>query len=195
MKKFFTVLFSVMFFTAIQGCAAQQLGTLPKSGLMKADPFSVWKTIQLEKDKSADGFRDALKKEGYTIDCLANYILGTVNLTIDGTRKVELVKVSMSDLGFTKETKGIDIYHKALSLGLKLCPREVGLELPLQYKDQPNGEGIVVASDPMKGPKEMPIDFLFSINRMTDGAKMLQAANGGRNYLWPPGEVSFIFSK
>jgi hypothetical protein len=157
MKKFFGRIL-LLVFIAVQGCVAQQPGTSPNGNVVvKADPFAVWKTIRLEKDKNANDFRDALKQEGYTVDALADYILGNINLTIDGTREVRLVKVSMSDLGFTKETKGYDIYLKALSLGLKICPREAGLVLALQYKDQPNGEGIVIASDPMTGPKEMPI--------------------------------------
>ena len=98
--------------------------------------------------KTADHFREALKQSGYSITDWANDILrklSTANKEVD----VDLVKVSISELGFKKGANYSEICEKALCFELELCPAEVGPQLRLQYPDQPKNEWLGVAMTPL----------------------------------------------
>lgn len=113
--------------------------------------FPTWKTIELGTGlQNASSFREALKDGGFRIDDWGNDIL--CNPAFRGTKEtssVELVLVSVAELGFFFNTRRKDIYERAISLGLELCPNEVGPQLRLQYKDQPRGEWLLVAMEPV----------------------------------------------
>ncbi|MFZ2556179.1 MAG: hypothetical protein WAZ27_04585 [Minisyncoccia bacterium] len=59
----------------------------------------------------------------------------------------ELVIVSVAQLGFQNGATTKEIHDKAKKLGLDLAPAEVGPHLRLQYKDQPQGEWLVVGME------------------------------------------------
>jgi len=111
--------------------------------------FKVFKTLKLGTDpRTADQFREAFKDGGFKISDWADDILGKTSLTTKET-DAELVVMSVGELGFKNGAKRKDIYKRALSLGLELCPAEVGPQLRLQYKDQPNGEWLLIAMEPI----------------------------------------------
>ncbi len=113
--------------------------------------FAVWKTIKLGTGlKTADDFRKALKQSECKIGDWGNDILGKPAFTASETEtEVDLVVVSIAELGFKDGATRKDIYNKAKKLGLELCPNEVGPQLRLQYKDQPIGEWLRVAMEPI----------------------------------------------
>ena len=112
--------------------------------------FNVWKTIKLGNYKNADEFRKALKKNGFKIGDWANDILSKPAFTVAGaSEEIQLVNVSVADLGFKNGATYKDICTKAKELGLELCPNEVGPQLRLQYKDQPKGEWLRIAMEPI----------------------------------------------
>jgi len=112
--------------------------------------FAVWKTIKLGTGlKNADDFRKAIKKGGMRIGDWSNDILRKPAFKVSKTEiELDLVNVSVRELGFKQGAKRSDIITKALELGLQLCPSEVGPQLRLQYTDQPNGEWLLVGMDP-----------------------------------------------
>ncbi len=113
--------------------------------------FAIWKTIKLGTGlKTADDFRKALKRSGCKIGGWGNDILGKPTFTAsDIEMEVDLVNVSVAELGFKEGATRKDIYNKAKKLGLELCLNEVGPQLCLQYKDQPSGEWIRIAMEPI----------------------------------------------
>ncbi len=184
MKKFFTILFMFLVFSLIQNSALTQTN----------GKFPVWQTVLGTNINSADGFRGALRLQSYKIDDMADFILGKIIFPTDETKLIKLVKVSMKDLGLKDDTTGIDIYKKAVGQGLQLCPREVGPRLALQYMDQPNGDEVVVASEPIAGPSAMPVSLVFRISRLVDGVHLLEVASGDLNHVWhPSSDTKFIF--
>lgn len=108
--------------------------------------FPIWKTIRLGLYENSDGYRVALKRAQCAIGPWADDILDDVRVSTD---VVDLVIVSVADLGFEEETCYIDICTKANELGLALCPHEVGPALRLIYPDQPENQWLYIAMEPM----------------------------------------------
>jgi hypothetical protein len=113
--------------------------------------FQVWKTIKLGTGlKTAKDFRRALTDGGYRIGNWGDDILGKPAFTANETEtEADLVVVSVEELGFKDGATRADIYNRAKELGLELCPSEVGPQLRLQYKDQPKGEWLLIAMEPI----------------------------------------------
>ena len=57
----------------------------------------------------------------------------------DTSRTMVIVEVSVEQLGFPQGTTLLELFERALSLGLALVPLELGPHLRLQYHDQPEG--------------------------------------------------------
>lgn len=130
--------------------------------------FNVWKTIKLGNYKNADEFRKALKKNGFKTGDWANDILDKPAFTVAGAEEeIQLVNVSVADLGFKNGATYKGICAKAKELGLELCPNEVGPQLRLQYKDQPKGEHLCIAMEPIT---DSDGDLhIFNVGRDDDG--------------------------
>ncbi|MCX6760370.1 MAG: hypothetical protein NTW46_03450 [Candidatus Nealsonbacteria bacterium] len=146
----------------------------------------VWKTIKLGTGlKTADDFRASLKGNGFSIGDWANDILGKPEFVVATEEKeVDLVKVTVAELGFNKGARRDQIYERARELGLEPCPSEVGPQLRLQYKDQPNNEWILIGMDPIchsDGGLRV-----FSVER-DDSVRWLYGHYDGPGSVWGPG--------
>lgn len=113
--------------------------------------FEIWKTIKLGTSlKTAKDFRKALKRSGNRIGDWGDDILGQSAFTVSKSEvEVDLVNISVTELGFKDGAIRKDIYDRALELGLELCPAEVGPQLRLQYADQPKGEWLRIGMEPI----------------------------------------------
>jgi hypothetical protein len=141
-------------------------------------PFPLWKTVKLGTGlKTADDFRRAFKKNNINIGGWGNDILGQSTFTTsDKETELNLVNVSVAELGFKNGATRKDIYYRAKELGLELCPAEVGPQLRLQYKDQPNGEWLLIGMEPISGSDGF-LD-VFDVGR--DGGDLWLDGSGGR---------------
>ena len=121
----------------------------------------VWKTIQLGTGlKIAKDFRKAIKNSGFHISDWAGDILGKSGFTVvTQATEVDLVKVTVAELGFKEGARRDQIYKKAQELGLDLCPPEVGPQLRLQYQDQPDGEWVLIGMEPITDSDGYPVVF------------------------------------
>jgi hypothetical protein len=135
--------------------------------------------------KTADDFRGALKKNGNRIGDWANDILGKPAFTVASEEtEVELVVLTVEELGFKDGATRKDIYDRALERGLALCPAEVGPQLRLQYNDQPSGEWLVVAMEPITGSAGSDGDLrVFGVAR-DSGDVWLNANYGNPDNFW-----------
>lgn len=111
--------------------------------------FQVWKTIQLGTGlKNADDFRRDFTAGGLHIGDWGNDILGKSAFKVASKlTEVDLVNPSIAELGFKDGATFKDAYERAISLGLEICPNEVGPQLRRQYKDQPKGECLRIAME------------------------------------------------
>jgi hypothetical protein len=141
--------------------------------------FPIWKTSRLGTGfKTGDDFRSGIKEGGNFICGLADNILDESSFTVsEAVVSVDLVNVSVSDLGFKySSARLVHIFAMAFSLGLELCPAEMGPRLCLHYGDQSKGERFFIAMEPIiysGGPAcvfgvECDHDGLWLITRSAD---------------------------
>lgn len=106
--------------------------------------FKVFKTVKLRTGIDGDGYRRAIKQSKIGISEYADQILGKKEfLVVTKEIKLDLVDISVAELGFNNGVSLKKIFARAKAMGLQLCPNQVGPELRLQYKDQSNGELII----------------------------------------------------
>jgi hypothetical protein len=113
--------------------------------------FPISKAVDLGVYHDAIALRDALRAAPVLIhiDNWADQILNRIAFRQTDTR-LNLVLTTVSDLGFGSNRASLkDIYERALQLGLVLCPAEVGPALRLAYLDQPLGEYLHIAMEPI----------------------------------------------
>lgn len=114
--------------------------------------MKTWKTIKLGTGpKTADDFRKAIYNAGM---CFGNgavhEVLRKSAHTVAGTvTEVELVVASVAEVGFKKDEPLRDFYARCQKIGLALCTPEFGPQLRLQYTDQPRGEWLNIAMEPV----------------------------------------------
>jgi len=142
--------------------------------------FPVWRTLKLGTGlKTADDFRKAVRDCGMKISDWANDILGKPVFTVATEEtEVDLVKVTVAELGFKEGARRDQIYERAKELGLELCPSEVGPQLRLQYKDQPNGEWLLIGMEPIRY-SDGGLD-VFRVARAGDGRWLDSDYDSGR---------------
>src|SRR5215470_7219178 len=132
------------------------------SGLNVNKPvhFQVWRTITLGAYKGVDAYRDALDSARIKIGDSADQILGRPAFPYATTKTdVELVLLSAANLGVESESSLADVYKRARQAGLELCPAEVGPQLRLDYRNQPLGEALDVAIEPVAHVQRGPHDL------------------------------------
>jgi hypothetical protein len=113
-------------------------------------PFRTWRTTTIGSYKGVNAYRDALDEAKIKIGDAADEILGRPTFRYVGEKtEVELAVVSAAELGVESESSLADLYNRARQLGLMLCPAEVALQLRLDYRDQPFGETLIIAMEPL----------------------------------------------
>ena len=109
--------------------------------------FKVWKTIKIGTFKKTTDLKFILLQNGCLTGNSTEKILTNKNFKISTEqKKIDLVLVTASDLGFEKDQiVGFkELSERSKEFGLKVCPDEVGPQLRLQYKDQPKMDRVEV---------------------------------------------------
>lgn len=139
-----------------------------------------WKRIKLGTHKSAEALRQTLIDGGFKIGFLGDEILERITVVPESTT-VELVLVTVAELGFPEGATRQGIYEKASYLGLQPCPAEVGPQLRLQYPDQPRDEWLLMAMEPITD--SVGRLNVFRVEHAYDGQR-LNAYYGSPGYFW-----------
>ena len=146
--------------------------------------LKAWKIIKLGTGpKTADDFRKAIKDCGMKISDWANSILGRPEFRVAaGETEVDLVKVTVAELGFKEGATREQIYARAKELGLEICPPEVGPQLRLQYKGQPMNEWLLIGMESVRDSDGAL--HVFYVVRHASGF-WLDRHYGSPDYFWP----------
>ena len=150
--------------------------------------FPVFKRLTLGNQKDYQHYKGALKFGGFLVGGYAEELLNRVAYA-QIPYALDLVVLSVSDLGFTQNTRLDAIYAKAKERGLQLCPAEVGPALRLAYPDQPYGEWLTIAMEPITDSSGDP--DVFRVDRGY-GDRWLYASDGGPGSVWRAGN-RFVF--
>ncbi|WP_027572161.1 DUF1127 domain-containing protein [Bradyrhizobium sp. WSM1743] len=139
----------------------------PRIPVGSAADLPVWKTIAIGTFRDPIALRNAMSAMGCGVGDSAAEVLARPAFTLSGQKtEVELLSVSAAELGLQGETASLQkIYAHAQRLGLGLAPAEVAPQLRLQYLDQPIGEFLIIAMEPIRTWAGEPI--------------ILTVANGG----------------
>ena len=155
--------------------------------------FPTCKTLKLGTFKNVDGIRKALNTCGYEISAWASDMLGKSAFAMSKTEmEVELVNISVAELGFKDGARYADICKCANELGLDLCPSEVGPQLRLQYKDQPKCDYLIVAMDAIADSSGNL--RVFQVSRDGYGRYYLRSDDGKPDDFWG-GTRRFVFRR
>jgi len=113
--------------------------------------FQIWRKITLGTYKDVDAYRDALDSARVKIGLSADEILGRPAFPYAKIKtNVELAVLSAAELGVESDESSLsDVYERARQAGLELCPAEVGPQLRLNYRNQPLGEALDIAMEPV----------------------------------------------
>jgi len=112
--------------------------------------FPSWKTITLGTHKDTKALFKALENAGVNIGDYARFMMKHSMFSIATTEtEINLVKVTVAELGFPNSATRAQICEAALKQGLFLCPAEVGPQVRLQYLDQPRGDWFRIGMEPI----------------------------------------------
>lgn len=150
----------------------------------------VWKTVKLGICKTPSEYRKAFKKAGMRIGNWGDDILDRITCSKEEI-DLDLVVMTVGDLGFKDGAKYSDICAKAQELGLELCPAEVGPALRLQYGDQPSGRWLRIAMEAITDRDGRL--YIFLVEHDDDGL-WLRGYNGHPDYFWHA-DHRFVFGR
>jgi hypothetical protein len=154
-------------------------------------PLKVWKTIKLGTGiKSGKHFCSSLEQKKFRSGKWARDMLQQKAFTIAAEETaMDLVVLSVAELGFKAGAHYQQICTRALELGLELCPAEVGPQLRLQYPDQPHNETLTIAMEVIRGSDGEPYIFRVWHGK---GGRWLSSYFGDPGIFWS-GRSRFVF--
>lgn len=124
--------------------------------------FSVWTTVGFQ-DLSSEGYRDALGEAGVFMDPAARRALKGILVSTSLKRtELDLVLPTVRELGFVRGAPVDEICAKAVWFGLEVCPAEAAPALRLQYRDQPDGERLMMPVQTWRDGKRRKDIFYLS---------------------------------
>jgi hypothetical protein len=120
--------------------------------IQSAEAVAVWKTIEVGSFTDKFALLAALEAANCGVsDSVWNVFSRSGSIVRVEKFSLDLVVVSVAELGISQERPTLtEIYSRAKKLGFTLAPPDAGPQLRLQYFDQPMGEFLNVAMEPIK---------------------------------------------
>jgi hypothetical protein len=116
------------------------------------------KAISLGTFRSTFAVFDALDAAGVHVGEMAAEALHRPAFTVsDAKTSVQLVTLSAAELGINEPVALATLYSDARQQGFEMCPAEVAVQMRLQYRDQPIGESLNIAMEPIATYEGEPV--------------------------------------
>lgn len=163
----------------------------PQRLIKSARDVPTWRTLAIGTVADPIALRNALDAMGCNVGGQAAEILARPNFTVRSAKMaVELVAVSPAELGFTADRATLAaIYTRARQIGFELAAAEVGPQLRMQYLDQPIGEFLIIAMQPINTWRGEPT----ILNVANGGAGLILIAQDGRDEAEIPVTSRLVF--
>lgn len=145
-----------------------------------------------------DALRQALRDAGVQLNEAGEALFADARFTTLAERHpVEIVEVTVAELGFPDGATYDALVERAAERGLVECPLELGPHLRLQRMDQPEGVGaptpssappgsLTIASRALDASEETPRGFYL---RRVDGTAWLRGYRSWPGHSWSPADV------
>lgn len=143
-----------------------------------------WKTIEI--DTKELKFDKNINISNWTEDLLKKVVYPKKK------QKIELIVLTPKDLGFTEIPTTTQLFNEKnlKKYGVELCPASVGVFLRNEYLDQPKGEWLLIAMNPISGSDGGP--RVFGVGCYFGGALWLSAHWADPGGVWSLGS-RFVF--
>lgn len=152
-----------------------------------------WKPIKLGLYRETRTLGIALEQAGCVVGSDADAMLNSGAFPLaHAPREIDLVVVSVAQLGFPREASRAAIFARVKDLGLQLCPPEVGPLLRLQYPEQPPGEFLRVAMEPVRLANGELQDFIVGNGGGAGQVLVGAAARSDQTLSW---NVLLVFAR
>ena len=149
--------------------------------------FAVWKTVKIGVHKQLDILISALSK--FRLSDWAKDVLGKPAFMLAQTEEdIDLCVASVKELTGKNQATTTEIFDAIKRVG-DLCPAEVGPALREQYTDQPKGEWLRIAMEPINDSADAPRVFRVEHD---DVELWLNAYYAKPDYVWA-GVYRFVF--
>jgi hypothetical protein len=152
--------------------------------------FEIWKTIKMGGLQDKDNICKKIKNETRQITCFASELLDEVPL-MAGESRISLLIFSVAELGFKERANYREICDRAKSLGLKLCPAEVGPQLWRQHEEHLGGR-IYIGMCPLEDTYNSYSPVIFEVERRIDGWWLYTVHASFNNYFSE--DCRFVFT-
>jgi hypothetical protein len=147
---------------------------------------------------------DELKNRGMDLNEAGRVLFANNGFTTSEVpSSVETVEITVLNLGYAQGATIADISKRAISLGLSLCPLELGPHFRLQYLDQPEGQNghpvtqhkapfgsLTIVSPQISDDDDTPKGFYL---RRINDVLWLRGYRSDSNHIWSP-EDHLVFS-
>jgi len=147
--------------------------------------------MTLETDPSINSPKKAeqqIKEKGMYLSNYAKDILYKTEFS-KKAETYKLVKFTVAQLGLKSGATTKEIFETAQKQGLELCPAEIGPQLCLKYENQPSGEYLRIAMNPITDRDGHLL--LFGVDH-DNGKRGLHYFNGRPGSAWF-GDDDFVF--
>lgn len=111
--------------------------------------------------KTKEQLKEEMQKQKIQVSSGAKFLMNSQDFsTTAESEQVGFVRLTVKDLFNDSKNHTIDKnYAKAQQLGLELCQSQDGPNYRLHYKDQPNGEGVLIVTKQIAGAGGNPSVF------------------------------------
>lgn len=175
----------------------------------KATPLPSFISIKIGTGlATGEEFAKAIEAKGCVLGLdWPEYMMGAAGPTIHGRKirnqfeiskvpvTLDLVKISPKDLGLDPETRPTvgQVYSAAKKLGLELCPMEAGPQLRMQYIEQPYGEWLHIAMEPITFEYENGLDRRIMLFAVHNNGTLYLIDEDGKPGRWVDRNEQWVF--